>query len=361
MLVVFVGASVGLAVFIKMDTGVAAQLTDNYLRPILGPSIVIKMEKFYFNLADFLQQKLYSPKGDYSNGLETGDLTGVNIGGSGLELKDIPMVTNLPREKNEGVWKVRKLKAFPDSAVMAYSYVRPDEARPFAYVTLLQVDMHKVRIGAVAGTKQPGGPVGMIGPGKVPDEIIASGGLIAAFDGGFQYRDGQYGMIVGDTTYLPLQKDVASLVGYTDGRLKLVDYQGQDLGKGVAFVRQNCPMLVQDGKVAIYDEANKKLWGRTPTVAIYTWRSGLGIDKNGNLIFAVGNNLTPETLGIALAASGAVSAMQLDINPFWVRFNIFDTLGNGEYKTVPLIKDLRDGSKDYLTGYAKDFFYIYKP
>lgn len=218
-----------------------------------------------------------------------------------------------------------------------------------------------MRLGSVAGKTQPGGPVGMPGPGVVPSQIIQSGALVAAFDGGFQYRDGAYGMIVGGTTYLPLKNDLATLVGYTDGRLKLIDYQGQDLGQGVAFVRQNCPMLVQGGEIASNNEANKKLWGRTLTSGIFTWRSGLGINKDGNLIFAVGNNLTPETLAVALKAGGAVNAMQLDINPNWVRFNIFDTLGSGAYKSSTLIKEIKDGSQQYLHGYSKDFFYLYKP
>ena len=96
------------------------------------------------------------------------------------------------------------------------------------------------------------------------------------------------------------------------------------------------------------------------TAAIYTWRTGLGITSNGNLIFAVGNNLTPTTLAIALKMAGAVNAIQLDINPNWVRFNIFDTIGNGKYNSRPLTRDLKDGSSAYLNGYSKDFFYVSK-
>ena len=76
-------------------------------------------------------------------------------------------------------------------------------------------------------------------------------------------------------------------------------------------------------------------------------------------MFAVGNNLTPETLANALISAGADSAIQLDINPVWVRFNIFESTGGSNYSSVPLTKDLTDGSKQYLSGYNKDFFYIY--
>ena len=93
---------------------------------------------------------------------------------------------------------------------------------------------------------------------------------------------------------------------------------------------------------------------------MYTWRSGIGITKNGDLLFAVGNNLTPSTLADALILAGAQSAMQLDINPGWVRFNFFEPLGSGTYSTSTLTKGLKDGSSQYLNGYNKDFFYLTK-
>jgi uncharacterized membrane protein len=58
--------------------------------------------------------------------------------------------------------------------------------------------------------------------------------------------------------------------------------------------------------------------------------------------------------------AGAANAIQLDINPFWVRFNIFEPKENGGYTSTTLTKDLKNGSKDYLNGYGKDFFYVYK-
>ena len=53
---------VGLLAFIKFDTQAAAQLTDNVLRPILGPDVVIFLEKIYFNLTDKVQGIIYSDK-----------------------------------------------------------------------------------------------------------------------------------------------------------------------------------------------------------------------------------------------------------------------------------------------------------
>ncbi len=352
----------GLVLFIKFDTAGAAQFTDNVLRPLLGTDAVITLERWYYNTADKLKQLTYNSKSD--TGLNFLDQSFAKDGPISsqvsLELTRLTVNPKFKPEQNEGVWNDRPLKIFPGQEVMAFTYIRPDPDRPYAYVTIIQADMKVLHLSAVAGTKQPGGPVGMSGPGVVPEQIKNSGRLVAAFDGGFQYRDGEYGMIVGNTTYLPLKPDIGTLIGYTNGDLKIIKYKGQNLGPGVEFVRQNCPILIEDGLSAVTDEKNKKLWGRTPSFDIKTWRSGIGLNKNGNVLYAVGNNLTPQTLADALLSAGAVEAIQLDINPYWVRFNIFDDTGNGTYHTSTLINKIQDGSKEYLNGYTKDFFYLYK-
>lgn len=348
-------------ILVHFDTALAAQLTDNVLRPILGESVVIPVEQSYYNFTDSVSRATFHPGTDvvpiYTPEQQITDSQVISK--SNLDVTPI-LDGYFPTQKGENDWVVRQLSAFPNQAVMAHTFVRPDPLRPYSVVTVVQIDTKKVRLGIVAGTKQPGGPVGMIGPGVVPEEIINSGSLIAAFDGGFQYRDGQYGMVVGDTTYLPLKSDLATLIGYNDGSLKIIDYQGENLGNNVTFVRQNCPPLIENGQIVANDEKNRKFWGRTMTTSIFTWRSGIGINKQGNLLFAVGNSLTPFSLATALKMAGAVSGMQLDINPYWVRFNIFDYKNNGVYQTSTLLKNIQDGSKEYLHGYTKDFFYIYK-
>lgn len=342
-------ATIGVLI-IKFDTAFAAEFADNVLRPVVGNTIVGILEKSYFNTTDKIQRILDK------NG-SAPEFLGQGIASLATP---IPISNSLPRVKGEGIWLNRPLKLFPGREVMAYTFVRPDHDRPYAYVTLVQTDMSVLKLGAVAGTKQPGGPVGNFGPGKIPSEIVAGENLIAAFDGGFQYRDGEFGMIVEDKTYLPLRKDVGTLIGYKNGIIKIVDYTGQDLGKNIEFIRQNAPMLVENGQIFAKNEYNKKLWGRTFNSDIYTWRSGVGITKDGNLIYAVGNNLSPESLATALQMGGAENAIQLDINPFWVRFNIFEPDGQGGYTTSTLLKGLKDGSKQYLNGYEKDFFFLYR-
>ncbi len=355
----FLGIIVAGILFIKLDTAGSANFTDNVLRPIFGPRIVVGVEKIFFNLSDTTQQ-LHSKFSEPTSPLLGNDTIIKQGSGGALDLTPIPVSSNFTSVAHEGFWRDKPLSLFPGEHVAAYTVVRPDPDRSFAFTTLIQIDMTRVRLGVVAGTQQPGGPVGKPGPGIIPPDIVKSDKLVAAFDGGFQYRDGAYGMIVGSTTYLPLKNDLGTVVGFNDGSVDIINYTGQTLGDNVAFVRQNCPILINNGVIGITDPNNKALWGRTFSSGMYTWRTGMGLTREGNLVFAVGNNLIPETLAQALRMAGAVNAIQLDINPNWVRFNFFEPKGGGAYASTTLTKDLKDGSAEYLNGDKKDFFYLYK-
>ncbi|HUO75411.1 MAG TPA: phosphodiester glycosidase family protein [Candidatus Paceibacterota bacterium] len=358
-LTVLVLVIIGGVLFIELNTSAAATFTDEILRPLIGDARVIALEKLFFNTTDTinrLKYKVSTPQDPFLHPSGT-PIPASAANSSNLDLSVVQTAALMPI-MGEGEWNDIPLDLFPGKVVVADTFIRPDPARSYAFVTLVQMDMSKLRLWSVAGTKEPGGQVGKPGPGIIPPDIQRAGRLVAAFDGGFQYRDGQYGMIVGDTTYLPLKNDLATLVGHADGRIEIVDYTGQSLGNDVIFVRQNCPMLVEHGVVESKDDVNRALWGRTITSDIYTWRSGIGITAKGNLLFAVGNALVPSTLATALKAAGAVDAMQLDINPNWVRFNVFDHYSSAGYSSAPIMQGIRDGSQSYLHGYNKDFFYL---
>jgi hypothetical protein len=349
--------------FIKLDTAAAANFTDQFLRPMIGDNQVVSLESAFFNISDAVNQIEYifiKPTNLFISGGSVAIIaTGTAAQTSTLDLAPLSIPGGIA-SVGEGVWRDLPLSLFPGRVVLADTFVNPDPARPYAFVTLVKMDMSRLRLWSVAGTQEPGGKVGKPGTGVVPQSIQTQGTLVAAFDGGFQYRDGQYGMIVGSTTYLPLKNNLATLVGYSNGSLAIVKYEGQNLGSNVSFVRQNCPMLIENGVIETQNDANRTLWGRTITSSIYTWRSGIGITAKGNLIFAIGNSLVPSTLAAALASAGAVNAMQLDINPYWVRFNIFNNYSNGTYSHSTIMKGVVDGSYNYLNGYQKDFFYVTK-
>lgn len=344
--------------FVKFDTAAAAEITDAYLRPLFGDKLVVAVEQVFFNLSDSANRVIYSY--DFKKPVAPQFIRGNPLPDqTGLDLTPIPPNPAFSPLSGEGAWNSIPLSAFPGRTVLAYTFIRPDSSRSFAIVSVVKADTSALTLGSVAGTVEPGGKVGKFGPGRVPREIAQSGRLVAAFDGGFQYRDGAYGMIVGNTTYLPLKPGLGTIVGLADGTVKIVSYTGQDFGKA-NFIRQNGPMLIEHGSIVVANEDSQKVWGRVIGAQMFTWRSGIGITRHGNLLFAAGNNLNPLTLAQALAAAGATDAIQLDINPHWVRFNVFNYRGGGQYDSYPLNKEMADGAKEYLNGYQKDFFYLYK-
>ena len=50
------------------------------------------------------------------------------------------------------------------------------------------------------------------------------------------------------------------------------------------------------------------------------WRSGVGVDRHGNLIYAAANDQTVGSLAAIIIRAGAVRAMELDINAYWTSF-----------------------------------------
>jgi hypothetical protein len=276
----------------------------------------------------------------------------------GFSLEKISSLSYFPLFPGEGEWN--QIYSGTLGALMAKTFVRPDPQRSYAVAYLVKMNMNNLLLSAVAGIVEPGGRSNP-GPGKIPTAVQKSGILVAAFNGGFQEKDGHYGMIVDGKTYLPLQKNLATLVISKDAKPEIINYTGQDLGKNVMIVRQNGPMLLQNSKdVTSSSGWNMQTWGLTTTNSMYTWRSGIGITKDGNLIYAAGPSLVPQTLASALEAAGAVNAMQLDINPVWVRFAIFNPRANGLYNYYSLTKDMTNGGYQDLTGYQKDFFYLIK-
>ena len=91
---------------------------------------------------------------------------------------------------------------------------------------------------------------------------------------------------------------------------------GPNAGPNVAWARQSLPPIIWNGRLnpALNDSSQ---WGFTLGNAVRVWRTGVGIDRRGNLIFAAADGQTVITLARILQRAGAVRAMQFDINPDW--------------------------------------------
>ena len=141
--------------------------------------------------------------------------------------------------------------------------------------------------------------------------------LLATFNGGFIYSDGGNGSSINGRLYEPLKAGLATLVAYRNGRVDVKTWHGGPVaGPQVAFARQSLPLIIDHGRLnpALNDSSQ---WGFTLGNAVRVWRTGAGIDRHGNLIYAAADYQTVVSLAKILQRAGAVRAMQLDINPEW--------------------------------------------
>ncbi len=356
---------VGYILLSNFNNGFAAQMADNILRPLIGNSQTLALESWYFNSSDNLnkiESSYQKPSANIFNPAFENALLAPTIAldQNGMKLSPITPTASFSPLPAEGNWEPIQTSTVPQKVVIARTFIRPDNSRNYAIVSLVKMNMKELALGLQAGTYYPGGVYGIYGKGYVPSNIQQGNTLVAVFNGGFMAADGHYGMILDGKTYVPLKKNMATLLIHSNGQAQIINYTGQTLPKDIIAARQNGPFLIQAGHITSFDNANTDTWGRTTTDTMYTWRSGIGITNDGNLIYAVGNSLVPATLAKALQSAGAVNAIQLDINPFWVRYIIYDSMGGGKYDYYPLLKAMQNGGYAYLHGYNKDFFYVYR-
>ena len=105
-------------------------------------------------------------------------------------------------------------------------------------------------------------------------------------------------------------------------------------GERVLSVRQNLSPLVSGGTLSP-DIADLGAWGATIANATVVPRSSLGMDVQGNILYAAGMSALPVDLGQALITTGAVTAMELDINPEWVQLALAPNAGGPLVAGVP--------------------------
>ena len=123
------------------------------------------------------------------------------------------------------------------------------------------------------------------------------------------------------------------------------------------YARQNLPLIVSGGRSPDPNLSDGPAWGATLGNAIRVWRSGVGIDRRGNLIYAAANDQTVGSLAAILIRAGAVRAMQLDINTYWVSFITYRH--PGALGTANLLPNMDRSPQRYLTPEDRDFFGVY--
>jgi hypothetical protein len=182
--------------------------------------------------------------------------------------------------------------------------------------------------------------------------------LLATFNGGFIYSDGLNGDGLNGATNEPFKDGNATVVAYKNGNVNVIDWRyGSQLQPNMAWARQSLPLIVMNGhRNPALDLSTD--WGYTLGNAVRVWRTGLGVDKKGNLIYVAASDQTVLSLADILVHAGAVRAMELDINPEW--YTIITYRHNHGLQPKQFAYNYQQSDSRYLSPDDRDFFAIYR-
>ena len=257
----------------------------------------------------------------------------------------------------EGAWRV--LETVKGNPAIFGTFLRPSAVYTSYVAGLVSMDQRLVRFGLRPGAEDPG-------PGHWKASTwIPPGtrkGLLATFNGGFKLDSAGGGFYLNGSHKGALVNGAASVVYYRNGTIKIGSWGGElRMTPDVAGVRQNLKLLVDYGKVpATVDQNVNTKWGATLGGGYYVWRSGLGITRDGRVIFVYGPALNVRELASLLRRAGAMEALQLDINPEWMSYDYYKAAGHPGNPTPHALLPTQQGSVyRYYQVYSRDFTAVY--
>jgi hypothetical protein len=260
-----------------------------------------------------------------------------------------------PALPGEGVWTPTETWSGATPPVQITQF-RTDPNYPQMVAGVAWIDPRRTSIVLYPGQLEPSVTLPR-GPMEVPPSLRSR--LLATFNSGFKLEDSHGGFAIGGTTYAPLHNGMGTFVHYSDGRVDIRSWSGgPHVPTGIDYARQNLPLIVTGGR------PNPNLsdgpeWGATLGNAVRVWRSGIGIDARGDLIYAAANDQTVGSLAQVLIHAGAIRAMQLDINSYWVTFDSYARPDAGlpssllPSMTRPLTRYLSPDDRDFFAVYAR--------
>jgi len=257
-----------------------------------------------------------------------------------------------------GVWVPGRRDA-TGAPVLFTTFLRPDADHPGVVAGAAWIRADACTAHLVAGTREPGGGPWPGGSSVADDDRSR---LLATFNAGFKFKDTPGGFLLQGRTSRPLVDGLATAVVDDAGRLSVGALgSGITLTPHVIAARQNLHLIVDGGRSApgLGSDAGGR-WGTARNQTQFTWRSALGTDRAGNLLYVAGNGLDLVHLARALTAVGAVQGMELDMHRGMVSFSSWAPVpgGGGAVAPTKLLPDMTRGADRYLASDQRDFFYL---
>jgi hypothetical protein len=262
-----------------------------------------------------------------------------------------------PALPGEGVWSGTLEHESRNDPPLLVTTFRSDPAEyPRLVAGVAWINTSNTSVSLIAGRQEPAVQLPSRGAMDVPSANREK--LLATFNSGFKLSDARGGWAINGHTYSPMREGQATFVHYSDGRYDVSAWHGgPQVGSNVVFARQNLPLIVSGSKSSS-KLSNTSEWGATVGNAVQVWRSGIGIDAQGNLLYAAANYQTVGSLAKILRHAGAVRAMELDINSYWISFNTYAAAG--ALRPAKLLAETERPATRYLTPDDRDFFAVYR-
>jgi hypothetical protein len=257
----------------------------------------------------------------------------------------------------EGVWKPTGPPVNGAPPVLVTTF-RPDPTYPEIVAYVAWFDHTRTALAYYPGRYEPPSAAER-GPMMVPDGQRPR--LLATFNGGFTHDDGNNGSAVNGHTDEPLIDGNATLIGYRSGRVAIVRWKGgTDVGRDVAWARQSLTPIVWNGRLnpLLNTDPNSAQWGYTLGGVTRVWRTAVGVDRRGNLIYVVANDQTVVSIAQILVHAGAVRGMEFDINPEWHTLITY-THQDGLHPTMVEPQPMQSVDR-YLVPDDRDFIAVYR-
>ena len=266
----------------------------------------------------------------------------------------LPLLAGRPALAHEAEWVPN-----PDGGAtpaLYSAYFRPNADYPSQIVGVAWMNQDLTSTHLFAGTAEPV-PGTTPAAAQVPRDLRSR--LVAVFNSGWKMADSRGGFYTAGSPSCRCRTGRPRWSSTTSGRVT-VGRWGRDarLGPDVAAVRQNLQLIVDNGRPldGLADNATGA-WGSPRNQFQFTWRSGLGTDRSGNLIYVAGDQLTLAGLADAMTAAGVQRGMELDIHPKTVTFNIIRPSRTGLDATKLLPAMVKPADR-YLVPDHRDFLAV---
>lgn len=362
----------------------AGPLVANSLRAVIGVDAVAKIEDLVYAVEDRinrLTRKNEKPQAHWQvpatpavvSAAPAGAPAVTPPGGSSEALTLPPFVLRDPgpalkawSAPGDGRWVPMLDPRRPgEPPYMLKTLLHPDGGRSWAEVFVVAIDLRRVRLYAMAGTREPAADSPEAEKyerkGLIPNDHHEE--LLAAFNGGFMTEHGGYGMKVDGVVIVKPKPNACTIAVYEDDSMRIATWSKlADSESKMRWYRQAPECMWEADKLHPGLQGGKGLkWGATLDGDTVIRRSAIGLNAARDVLFvSITNHSTARVLADGMHHAGAVDVAQLDVNWSYPKFVTFEpgSAGSGRI-AVALASGFEYSPDEYIRKkQRRDFFYL---